>query len=51
MSVFANAESGIQFSVITPDRTDKVCQLLGENFLPDGPISRSVGLKQNSFLD
>ena len=49
MSVFADA--GIQFSVITPDRTDEVCQLLGENFLPDEPISRSIGLKQNSFLD
>ena len=49
MDVFA--EAGIQFSIITPDKTEEVCQLLAENFLPDEPIARSCGVVRNSFMD
>ena len=49
MDVFA--EAGIKFSIITPDRSEEVCQLLGDNFFPDEPIFRSCGLKRNSYVD
>ena len=49
MDVFA--KDGIKFSVITPDRTEEVCQFLAENFLPDEPIMRSIGVKRNGTLD
>ena len=49
MSAFDKA--GIRFSVITPDRTEEVLQLLAHNFFPDEPLLRSVGIKRNSFMD
>ena len=49
MSVFA--EAGIQFSVITPDRTEEVLQLMAHNFFPDEPLLRSIGITRNSFMD
>ena len=49
MDVFA--EAGIKFSVITPDRTEEVCQLLGNYFFPDEPIFRSIGVKRNKLMD
>ena len=49
MSVFA--EAGIQFSIITPDRTAEVCTIVAQYFFPDEPIFRSLGVEQNSYLD
>ena len=49
MDVFA--EAGIKFSVITPDRTEEVCQFMSEYFYPDEPIFRSVGIKRNNLMD
>ena len=49
MSVFA--ESGIQFSIITPDRTAEVCSIVAQYFFPDEPMCRSIGVEQTSFSD
>ena len=49
MAVFA--EAGIQFSVITPDRTAEVCTIVAENFFTDEPVFRSCGIVQNGITD
>lgn len=45
------AETGIQFGVITPDRTEEVLQFLAINFYPDEPLQRSLGIQRNWFID
>jgi len=42
---------GVEFKVVTEDMAEDVKLFLWKHFFPDEPISRSLNLERNSFLD
>ena len=42
---------GIQFKIITADMFPAVIAFMWTNFFPDEPISRSLNITQNWFID
>ena len=45
------ADEGIQFEVIPAKRTEEVIQFIVDNFLPDEPVMRSLGIERNILFD
>ena len=44
-------DESIQFDVIPAERIEDVLQFIAENFLPDEPVMRSLGIERNKLFD
>ena len=44
-------KQGIQFKIITAEMFPAVVDFMWKNFFPDEPISRSLNITQNWFID